>query len=242
MVRPTHLALGGAWYAERLDSGSTGEVVIGEDDVTAWASGPAAVDPPPVPPADPPPVGLSPALAQRLMSEGRMEEAHAVLAELDRQVAELRRQLPPPKSILGQESLRRADALLAAGRYEEAVEQAHLAQHYAPADVAVFDRMMAVHAEAGEKLSQPEEYQRAVRILTCAHNHDQTNKRVHEALAQRHFLHATELRRRNNPALALDLLNLALKFDPKHAQGNDLLRVLLQETPADRPVEGASRP
>jgi tetratricopeptide (TPR) repeat protein len=86
--------------------------------------------------------------------------------------------------------------------------------------------MMRIHAECGLAMDRVEEYADALHILRCAHGHDQTNREIHRALAQRHYLQAVAMRRLNNYALANEALQAALSFDPKHAEANELRKEL----------------
>jgi hypothetical protein len=103
---------------------------------------------------------------------------------------------------------------------------AHTAYGEAPRDPEVFAGMMRVHVEAGQALDRPEDYETSVRFLLCAYRHDQTDRAVHKALAERHLRHAVALRRLNNLSGALKAAETALEYDPNHAEARSLHREL----------------
>jgi tetratricopeptide (TPR) repeat protein len=96
--------------------------------------------------------------------------------------------------------------------------------------------MMKIHTDAGLGLSAPEQYEDAIRILTCAYSHDQTDRTVHKAMSERHYLHATAMFKLSNFDRALEAAQKALEFDPKHVQANELLAELQRP-----PVPGPER-
>src|SRR5258705_11616517 len=83
--------------------------------------------------------------------------------------------------------------------------------------------MLKVHVTAGLALHEPDQYEDAIKLLMCAHSHDRTDKSVHRALAARHYMHARAMHERNDEAAALEAVNDALRFDPKHQEAVALL-------------------
>ena len=83
-------------------------------------------------------------------------------------------------------------------------------------------------------MSRPEDYQDAIQVLNCAHGHDPTDRTVHRALAERHYMKAAQMWSRRNHALALEATRSALKFDPKHEHARRLFEKLMEAGP-DKP-------
>lgn len=170
--------------------------------------------------------------ARRLLEEGRLKEAGIILDAIAQGVDALRVRLQQNEAAtVPRMMIHKAQALLNTGRFLEAVQLTHEAYTRAPGDPDVFMSMMRLHAEASLKLDRPEEYETAIRILKCAHGHDQTDRLIHKALAERHYAHAVAMRNLNNLSKALSITNLALSFDPKHPAANRLLDELTSGTP-----------
>ena len=83
---------------------------------------------------------------------------------------------------------------------------------------------------------RPEEYDNAVHVLMCARDHDPTDRSVHEALGERHYLHAVAMRQQNDKVQALAATNLALANAPKHPGANRLLQELTEEAQAEKNI------
>jgi hypothetical protein len=165
-------------------------------------------------------------VARKLMDQGMREEAEALLDTLAVEISGLKEQLRQQIPTRAQQLLNQAQALLIDQRYREAVQLSHEAYALAPTDPTVFTTMMRLHAEAGVAMNRVEQYDAALQILNCAHGHDQTNKDIHRALAERHFMHALAMRRLNNYQLAREAAITALTFDPKHGEANALHKEL----------------
>jgi hypothetical protein len=149
----------------------------------------------------------------------------------------LLRQTVPKERLTGPRlRLQEAQAMISTGHFSQAEHLAHEAYRDAPDDPVVFAEMMKVHADLGLALDRPEEYPDAVRILSCAHSHDQTDRNIHRALGERHYQHAVAMHGLNDTARALTALHLALSFDPKHAGANRLLQELTTEKTRDPTV------
>ena len=171
--------------------------------------------------------------ARLLKHQGRYGEAELLLAALSQEIAEIREQLQSSTPSWAQQLIQQARALVIDGRYPESVALAHQAYSEAPQDPVVFTGMMKIHADAGLGLNQPDQYDAAIKILSCAHGHDQTDRTIHKAFAERHHMQAVAMLKLNNPERALEATRSALTFDPKHGQANELLAELLRpdETP-----------
>lgn len=161
-------------------------------------------------------------MVRKLIDQGMHDEAAALLDTLAIEVDELREHLRLQTPTRAQELLNQAQALIIDQHYVEAVQLAHEAYALAPTDPAIFTSMMRVHADSGVAMDRVEQYERAVQILRCAHEHDQTNREIHRALAQRHFIHAQAMQRLNNVDQAREAAVTALSFDPKHVAANEL--------------------
>ncbi len=168
---------------------------------------------------------------RELIEQGRYREAGILLDNIAQEVddlrGEIRRQTPEKVPLTGSQKLiERADLMLTAGRFAEAVSLTHHAYQGAPTDPIVFSGMMRVHAEAGLAMDKPEQYEQALSVLECALRHDQTDRSIHHALAQRHYMHAMAMNKLNNPQKTLEAVKQALIFAPKHEAANKLLRQL----------------
>lgn len=184
----------------------------------------------PAPPSEPPratPAGDRIAQVRSLITDGRYTEAEQQLTALTGEVETLREMLQKRPPTRPQQLIHQAQALVIDGLYPEAVSLAHQAYGAAANDAVVFSGMMKIHADAGLGLSRPEQYEDAIHILHCAYGHDQTDRTIHKALAERHYMHAQAMQRLNNPYRALEAARQALTFEPKHMQANELLTQLI---------------
>jgi len=165
--------------------------------------------------------------ARSLIGDGRIAEAEQLLAGLTTEIEGLRELLKARVLTRPQQLIHQAQALVIDGLYAEAVSLAHQAYGAAKNDALVFSGMMKIHADAGLGLSRPEQYDDAIHILHCAYGHDQTDRTIHKALAERHYMHARAMQRLNNPARALEAARQALTFEPRHVEANELLSELM---------------
>jgi hypothetical protein len=166
--------------------------------------------------------------ARALLEAGRPYEAEPLLREIVREAEALLERIRSTR-------LRRVEdarSALQRGDIKGAVAISHEAYQAAPHDPAVFQGMMDVHVQAGLALDQPHEYDEAIRVLQCAHGHDQTDTAVHKALGDRHFQHAHHMRRLNNVKRAHELAQAALSYDPKHEAALALLSEIREESAA----------
>ncbi|MEU1330855.1 Hsp70 family protein [Streptomyces sp. NPDC005865] len=187
--------------------------------------------------------------ARRLARQGREDEAVTLLREIIAEAQELLDALhrPPAPAASGtplpepeptpapafdpasRRQLARAQALLALGRYDHAVQAAHIAWQDAatrPAGADMLDAMIDVHCAAAMADMAPEHFADAERWLNCAYGHDPTNVRVRGLLAERTYRHAVELDRRGERDEAIEALRKCLTWDPEHADAGALLRRL----------------
>ncbi|MFH8289580.1 Hsp70 family protein [Streptomyces sp. NPDC018059] len=143
---------------------------------------------------------------------------------------------PAPAPVLDYASRRqlaRAQALLSLGRYDHAVQAAHIAWQDAatrPAGADMLDAMIDVHCAAAMADMSPEHFADAERWLNCAYNHDPTNVRVRGLLAERTYRHAVELDRRGERDEAIEALGKCLTWDPEHADAEALSRRLNRDS------------
>ena len=196
-------------------------------------------EPEPAPQSEQRPREASLEAARRLAAAGKPEEAEEVLASLIAEAEKLKSGLAPAEISETGLTLQKARSLLNAGQFAKAVALSHEAHQQAKDDPNVFADMMRLHAEAGLALDRPEEYASAIRILKCAHGHDPTDRSIHDALAQRYFMHAVAQRNLNNVGQAIEAIEKALQFSPKHPEANRLLEELNAQDPAQDPVEEA---
>ncbi|MBW5426108.1 hypothetical protein GKQ77_31890, partial [Streptomyces sp. BG9H] len=135
----------------------------------------------------------------------------------------------PALDYASQRQLARAQAFLSLGRYDHAVQAAHIAWQDAatrPAGADMLDAMIDVHCTAAMADMSPEHFAAAEQWLKCAYNHDPTNVRVRGLLAERTFRHAVELDRRGKRDEAIEALGKCLTWDPERADAEALLRRL----------------
>lgn len=197
------------------------------------------------------------AQARLLVRQGREAEAAALLREIIADAQELldgldRRPAPPPApaarsdpaatasepaetattpvlDYASRRQLARAQALLSLGRYDHAVQAAHIAWQDAatrPTGADMLDAMIDVHCAAAMADMAPEHFADAERWLNCAYNHDPTNVRVRGLLAERTYRHAVELDRRGERDEAIEALGKCLTWDPEHVDAQALSRRL----------------
>ncbi|MFM9455006.1 Hsp70 family protein [Streptomyces europaeiscabiei] len=250
------LALGALMHASRLaglpPSGLDGLALESEasDDTLADSprlsvtllSGPAVTDGAP----------LDIARARELVARGQVTEARALLEAV---VAEARALLDAldapgpvdaaePSGLSGPsrsaESAHPADQdaarllsaardLLTQGRYDRAVRTAHAAwqaAHDGASGPDLLDAMIHVHCAAAMADSSPEHFTDAYRWLRCAYDHDPTNTRVRELLAERTYRHADRLHGRGRRDEAVEALRQCLAWNPEHGSAQDLLERL----------------
>ncbi len=168
-----------------------------------------------------------------LLAAGESQKAEELLDKLIAEAEKLKKELRSQELTGPLLALQQARSLLNAGRFVEAVARSHEAYDQAQEDPEVFAGMMKIHADAGLALNQPEEYAAALKILGCAHNHDQTDRSIHQALAERHFKHAIAQQNLNNLSQSLEAIDKTLQFNPKHSEANRLLEELSSEEPSD---------
>ncbi|MEV5977650.1 Hsp70 family protein [Streptomyces sp. NPDC052114] len=135
----------------------------------------------------------------------------------------------PALDYASRRQLARAQALLSLGRYDHAIQAAHIAWQDAatrPTGADMLDAMIDVHCAAAMADMAPEHFADAERWLNCAYSHDPTNVRVRGLLAERTYRHAVELDRRGQRDEAIEALGKCLTWDPEHADAEALLRRL----------------
>jgi actin-like ATPase involved in cell morphogenesis len=163
--------------------------------------------------------------ARRLIEEGKLHDAERLLDTVAREVESLRSKLAKDdnKQDVPRMWIDQAVSLVESGLdFGRAVELTHRAYHEAPDDPEVFEGMLRVHAQAALQMARPEEYENSIRILSCALNHDQTDRAIRQALAERHYQHALAVRGFSEPAEVFAIVDHALAFDAKHAGLNKL--------------------
>ena len=155
--------------------------------------------------------------AKELIEQRRYPEAIAVLQRLASESKDTR---PPPEasSNAPEVLMLQAESFQERGLYMEAVALSHQAYEESGRQGELFARMLGVHIKAAAALSEPEQYDDAIRILMCAHTHDQTDRGVHQALAARHYGHALAMHAAADDAAAREAVLEALRFDPKSPQ------------------------
>ena len=217
---------------QQLDGASL--PIVTEVTVEGTATAPARASEPDSAPATPTggnaPVPDAVATAREMIERGRnlIEEAGRLLQRLEpgspaagEQAAAATQE--DDDTGAAQIFMDQAEELLARGRYAEAVNLAHRAYAEASLDGKIFAAMLRVHVTAALAMHEPDQYEDSIKLLLCAHSHDRTDKSVHRALAARHYMHAQAMHERNDEAAAMEAVNEALRFDPKHQEAQDLL-------------------
>jgi tetratricopeptide (TPR) repeat protein len=161
-----------------------------------------------------------------LLGEGQYLEAEAILDAVLREAEALKAEVARNLSSHARRLLARAQAALRAGQINVAVTLSHQAHDEDRTDPVVFEGMMKVHADAGSMLTRPEDYAEAIKLLECAHRHDQSDRAIHKALTERHYRHALAMHNLNNVNKALAAVKQALNYDYKHPGANQLLQQL----------------
>lgn len=175
--------------------------------------------------------------ARQLADGGKVEEARSFLTEWIQDAQALLANLPAavPNASSGPALARRAFArvrqYLAKGQLEEAIRESHYAWQQDRDNPDVFDKMIEIHCEAAQARRGPDGYADAQRWLLCANQHDESNGRVRELLAERHYLQARHLSDQGRRKEALQTLELCLAWDPEHSGGRTLQTALRRRTP-----------
>ncbi len=171
---------------------------------------------------------LSLEIVRKFIEHGRREEATMLLDIMGREVEALREKLrQDEKHDVPRMLIQQALSLVASG-YEllGAVDLTHRAYGQAPDDPEVFEGMLKVHAEAGLQMSSPDKYDTSIKVLLCALSHDQTDRRVRQALAERYYQHALTLSKQDDWSGAFEIVDKALAYDARHPGLNQLHKEL----------------
>lgn len=137
----------------------------------------------------------------------------------------------PPAPVGGPEPLARARALLAKKQYAHAVQESHLAWQARPEQPDIFEGMIDVHCQAALAADGPEHAGHATRWLECAYQHDRTNVRLRELLAEHLYQHALALQQRGRTAEAVTALERCVGWGPEHRAAYELLARLTRQRP-----------
>lgn len=166
--------------------------------------------------------------AKRLLEQGKLEEAAAILDKITSEVEAIRSRIEQGEVVAVSYALmQQAQTMFNNGHFIEAIGLSHQAYGYAPNNLEIFEGMMKIHASAGLALDKPGEYEAAINILNCAHGHDRTDQNIHRALADRHYIQAIAMRDMDDMSQACEIANKALSFDPKHVNANKLIKELM---------------
>jgi hypothetical protein len=166
--------------------------------------------------------------ARELMEGGERDQVRQILEETIGKAQSLLKKItseqPQPSRAVSRalSAMAMARKLVKQGRFEEAVRQSHLAWKQDPDSPDVFEEMIEIHCKVAMANDQLSGYQDAQRWLMCAYGHDQSNNRIRELLAQRHFLQAEELRKNGQRNEALQVLERCLTWNPEHKQGKEM--------------------
>jgi tetratricopeptide (TPR) repeat protein len=173
--------------------------------------------------------------ARQLIDQGQEDQARSFLQNLVDQAQALLAHIPEraptrlssihPRS---RRALARAQQMIKEGQYEEAVRESHLAWQDSKDSPDIFEQMIDIHCRAAMANTSPEGYKDAIRWLMCANGHDQSDARVQQALADRHYLQAKQLVERGRRRDALEALKQCLAWNPDHTQARELQQTLMR--------------
>jgi hypothetical protein len=188
--------------------------------------------------ADESPAGSTPPGGQalllpvtHLLEQGRSVEARTLLEELVREAQVLLAKIeapepetPPPSSgaILARRALLRAQQFLKKGRYEEALQESHVAWQQDRENPDTFEKMIDIHCQAALASSDADSYVDAQRWLLCAHTHDAGNMRVRHLMAELHYQQARRLAEQSQRQQALETLESCIAWNPEHDGAREL--------------------
>jgi Hsp70 protein len=166
--------------------------------------------------------------AHQLIDQGYYERAMGYLQSIAQDAQALLATITTRKPSLVsnevEELLRTSYELLKQGRYQQAVEQSHHAHALASETPSVFQQMIDIHCEAAMSNSSIEGYSKAMEWLMCVYNLDRSNKRIHKRIAERHFIHAQQIKQSKHEAL--QALEKCLSFNPDHQGAVELQQIL----------------
>jgi tetratricopeptide (TPR) repeat protein len=131
-------------------------------------------------------------------------------------------------------ALAHAEEHLAAGRHHRAIVGAHRAAALDPESAVVLQRVIEIHLRAAAAWSGPEQLKESMSWLLCALEHDRTDRRVQEAVADRYFLHAQQSLQAGDLQTALGAVEECLCYNPDHPQAIALRRDLMGEKRENR--------
>jgi actin-like ATPase involved in cell morphogenesis len=181
-------------------------------------------------------------VARKLIEHRRTEEAAMLLDNMSTELDNLRSKLNrDEKSDVPRMLIQQALSLVESGdELHRAVDLTHRAYQQAPEEPDVFEGMLKVHAQAAQHMASPEEYEKSIRILHCALSHDQTNRSIRQALAERYYQHALSVRKGSDSSKVFEIVDRALAFDAKHVGLNQLHKELAIEMSNDKSQHGTA--
>jgi hypothetical protein len=168
--------------------------------------------------------------ARRLIEQGEYRQAELFLRGLiedaEKLLDSIRSRPQPTTPQDAEQAISKAYQLLKQGRYEQAIAQSHLAWKLAPDSPDIFDQMIDIHCQAAMAKTKIEDYALSCRWLECAYNYDQSNTKVQQLLAERHYIQAKQLAQRGRRKEALKAIDRCLYWNPEHKEGNQLKNAL----------------
>lgn len=176
------------------------------------------------------------AYVRKLIADGAYDRASGFLRGLGENAQGLMESLPNRAgaggAIAAEESLSRAHDLLDARDFPQAVVETHRAYQFDPETPAVFQQMIDIHCQAAMAYDSPEGYPTAMKWLMCALSHDRTNQEIHQRIAERSYLHASQVAAGGDIDGALRALEECLYYDRDHAGANALRDRLSKREPS----------
>lgn len=169
--------------------------------------------------------------ARRLINEGRTDAARTELRALVTEAQAMLDELDAAKhertgAATAKELIATARKWLAEGNHRNAIAIAHLAWRKDLHDVDVFEEMLDLHCTAAMTNPTITSFETDDHWLRCALHHDPTNGRIRGLLAERNYLQAKDLLRKDKGPEAKQFLRAALKWSPDHTEATTALRDL----------------
>jgi actin-like ATPase involved in cell morphogenesis len=177
-------------------------------------------------------------LVRKFIEQGRHDEATLLLEVMGKGLEALKAKLQQDKKYdVARTLMQQAVSMVDDGHDPLwAVELTHRAYQQAPDDPQVFEGMLRVHAQASLHMGSLEEYETSIKLLLCALSHDQTNRSIRQALAERYYSHAVVMRKLNKTK-AFEMVDQALAYDAKHSGLNQLHNELAAELSNPKSLE-----
>lgn len=162
--------------------------------------------------------------ARTLIAEGAVEKASGFLQGVTEEAQALLSRMPAQGASKWKlaKALETLNALLDDGRLQQAVEMSHQIYGLDREDALTFRRMQEVHVQAAEAMNTVDGYKKAIEWLSCALDHDKTDRQIRERVAERRLLHASQMAALGRTEEALKAIDECLRDSPDHPGAREL--------------------